>query len=308
MWRSRGPGRLEGESKSVNPNEVDLFGGFAGAELVVDSFHFGEGIILSRTFAHLMAPFLMAFAPADPGKPHPAPWKAAQGGFGFDVVAELAIPKDFNPPTWFDHINTVWWFAALLRLRATPLVSVPVIASEPFSRAKDIERDIQFWPIEAEPRRLVLERDPANTVSESALEWVGAYWRSGGLLMHESEEFNLLVQALDQSSFARSAPLALLSLWGALEAVFSPGRSELRFRVTALIATFLEPPGEQRRALQKKLVKLYDSRSAAAHGRSETILDPLFDTYELIKRVVIRIIERDQVPTPRELEAQLFGA
>ena len=64
--------------------------------------------------------------------------------------------------------------------------------------------------------------------------------------MHESEEFNLLMQALDQSLFARSVELALLSLWGALEAVFSPGRNELRFRVTALIATFLEPPGQER--------------------------------------------------------------
>ena len=291
----------------MNPNEIDLYAGIAGASVEVESFHFGDGIVLSKTFAHLMAPFLMAFAPAEPGKHHPAPWKAAQGGFGFDVLAQLKIPKEFNPPRWFDHLNTAWWFAALLRLRATPLISVPVIANEPFSKAPEIEHEIQFWPVETEPRRLILDRAPATGVSESVLVWVGDHWREGGVLMHESEKFNLLMQAFDQSLFARSDKLAFLSLWAALEAVFSPGPSELRFRVSALIATFLEPSGESRRSLQRKLTKLYDSRSAAAHGRSESLLEPLLETYATTKCIITKILEENRVPTPRQLENQLFG-
>lgn len=291
----------------MNPNEIDSYAGIAGASVEMESFNFGEGIVLSKTFAHLMAPFLMAFARAEPGKPHPAPWKAAQGGFGFDVLAQLEVPKEFNPPRWFDHLNTVWWFAALLRLRATPLVSVPVIASEPFSKAAEIQHDIQFWPIESEPRRLSLDRAPATRISESALLWIRDHWREGGVLMHESKEFNFLMQALDQSLFARSVNLTLLSLWAALEAVFSPGRNELRFRVTALIATFLEPVGEDRRSLQRRLTKLYDSRSAAAHGRPESLLEPLLETYAIIKRIVTKILEENRVPTPRQLENELFG-
>ena len=146
----------------MNPNEIDLYAGIAGASIEVNSFHFGEGIVLSKTFAHLMAPFLMAFAPAKLGNHHPGPWKAAQGGFRFDVLAQLKVPKEFSPPRWFDHLNTAWWFAALLRLRATPLISVPVIASEPFSKAPEIEHDIQFWPVEAEPRRFILGHCQVN--------------------------------------------------------------------------------------------------------------------------------------------------
>ena len=172
-----------------------------------------------------------------------------------------------------------------------------MIASEPFSKAPEIEHDIQFWPIEAEPRRLILDRAPATRVSESVLVWVGDHWREGGVLM----------QAFDQSLFARSVKLALLSLWGALEAVFSPGRNELRFRVTALIATFLEPAGENRRSLQRKLEKLYDSRSAAAHGRPESLLEPLIETYAITKCIVTKILEENRVPTPLQLENQLFG-
>ncbi len=263
--------------------------------------------MLAKTFGHLMAPFIMAFSPAESGKPHPAPWKSAQGGVGFDVLAQLKIPKEFDPPPCFDHVNTAWWFAALLRLRATPVISVPVIASEPFARAHEIEHDIRFWPIETERQRLILEQSPATTISESVLVWIRDHWRDGGVLMHESEEFNLLMQAFDQSLFARSVELALLSLWGALEAVFSPGRNELRFRVTALIATFLAPAGEGRRSLQRKLAKLYDCRSAAAHGRSESLLDPLLDTYATTKRIVTKILEENSVPTPHQLEDELFG-
>jgi len=52
---------------------IDVFAGVAGIPLSVDSFDLGEGIIVERMFAHLMAPFMLAFAPASQGKPHPTP-------------------------------------------------------------------------------------------------------------------------------------------------------------------------------------------------------------------------------------------
>jgi hypothetical protein len=55
--------------------------------------------------------------------------------------------------------------------------------------------------------------------------------------MNKSSEFNLAFQAFDQSAFARDPTLALLLLWSAIEALFSPGYSELRFRVSANIVT-----------------------------------------------------------------------
>ena len=64
-----------------NPNDAEIFAGLSGGKLEVDSFEIGDGLVLSKTYAHLMAPMLMAFAPAPPGQPHPAPWKAAHEGF-----------------------------------------------------------------------------------------------------------------------------------------------------------------------------------------------------------------------------------
>lgn len=72
----------------MNPNDCDLYAGIAGVKVSIDSFDFGQGITLERTFAHIMAPYIAAFFPAEPGKPHPAPWKAVSGGVGLDVHAE----------------------------------------------------------------------------------------------------------------------------------------------------------------------------------------------------------------------------
>jgi hypothetical protein len=79
------------------PFEGDLHAGLSGLELGDDFLDLGDGISLRKTYAHLMAPFMMAFKPAPPGRHHPAPWKAARGGFSFDVTAELGIPAVLEP-------------------------------------------------------------------------------------------------------------------------------------------------------------------------------------------------------------------
>ena len=48
-------------------NDIELYAGFADARLQVDELHFGHGIALSRTFAHLSAPFLAGFLPRPRG-------------------------------------------------------------------------------------------------------------------------------------------------------------------------------------------------------------------------------------------------
>jgi hypothetical protein len=288
-------------------DECDLYGGLAGAPLPLESYDLGRGVTLSRTYAHLMAPFMMAFSPAEPGQPHPPPWRAAKGGFGFDILAQVHVPRDFAAAQWFDRLNTVWWFVALLRFRATPFLLVPVVANGPFADGGGGD-DIHFWPVEVEPRLLLVEQNASHEIREDDLAWIKQHWWSGGKLMHQSGEFNLLFQACAQCIFARNPPLALLSLWGALEGLFSPAKAELRFRVSANIAAFLEAPGRGRLELQKKVAKLYDARSQAAHGGSHLPANALADSYALTKRVITKVIESDHVPSREDLDTALFGS
>lgn len=292
----------------MNPNNCDLYGGIAGAGLTLDEFDLGQGITLEKTFAHIMAPYLAAFAPAEPGKPHPAPWKAVSGGMGFDVQAQLCIPVEFSLPGWFDRLNTVWWFLALMRLKATPLISMPVIASSPFAEIPMAESEPYFWPVEMNPSRLIPVRNPARTIEENDLSWIREYWLPAGMLMNENDDFNLALQAADQCIWSSSPSLALVALWGALERLFSPAHYELRFRVSATIASYLEPPGKERWTCYCRVKKLYDARSKAAHGSQVQEADPLFETYALLRRALTRMIEDNHVPRREDLEAMLFGS
>ena len=291
----------------MNLTDGDIYGGLTGPRLPVAEFEFGSGISASRTFAHLMAPFIMAFAPPKKvGQHHPVPWRAAKGGFGFDVVTQLHIPASFRPEDWFDGLNTVWWFTALLRFIATPHILVPVIADAPFQDGPAME-EIELFPVEVEHRSLLLAPREVVELTHEHLEWVRDVWYSAGMLMRTSSGFNTLFQAVDDCLFARTPSLALLSLWGAIETIFSPAKAELRFRISSNVSAFLEEPGLSRLKLQKKVVKLYDARSDAAHGSKNTKHEDLLETFALAKRVITKIIDANHVPSKDELEQRLFG-
>lgn len=290
----------------MNLTDGDIYGGLTGPQLPVAEFEFGSGILASRTFAHLMAPFMMAFAPPEKvGQPHPAPWRAAKGGFGFDIVTQLHIPASFRAEDWFDRLNTIWWFTALLRFIATPHILTPVIADAPFQDGPAME-EIEIFPVEVEHRSLLLAHRQVVELTLEHLEWVRDVWYPTGKLMDTSPEFNTLFQAVDECLFARSLSLALLLLWGAIETVFSPGR-ELKFRISSNISAFLEEPGLSRLKLQKKVAKLYDARSKAAHGRKNIKQEDLLETFVLAKRLITKIIDANHVPSIKELEQRLFG-
>jgi hypothetical protein len=283
-----------------------LFGGISEVRLPSCEFDFGGGVSISPAEAHLMRPYLMTYR--RPESSFPA-IMSSKGSFGFDIVGEICIPASFDTDEWFDQPNSVWWLAALIRLRATPMLRVPVLSNASFATIA-LNKGQSFWPVEveAERRRLVLDPDAPSEVKDDDLVWVRNHWRSGGRLMRETREFNVLFQAFDQTSFSRDPLLALLLMWSALEGMFSPARTELRFRIAANIATFLEPPGEGRALLQKSCAKLYDARSAAAHGRPEAATEPLVATYALLRRVLIKILESNEVPSPAAMEeALLYG-
>jgi hypothetical protein len=285
----------------------DVYAGLSGLELEMDEFELGEGLILRRTYAHLMAPFLMAFSPAQPGKPHLGTWKAAHGGFGFDLAAELLVPKRVEA-SLSERIEVMRLVVALMRFWATPSITSPVMSNMSFSIAEQAPDDeTHFLPLEIEPRYFRLVAPKGNTLNEARLLWVKEHWRNAVSLVGKHAELRLAVDALDEGQFIENPALALLSLWGALEALFSPAKVELRFRVAALIASYLREAGPARQEFHKKVLRLYDQRSAAAHGQPKQDPDGLLQTFELLRQVVLRILSEHHVPSKEELEGFLFG-
>src|SRR5262249_33504106 len=92
---------LESESERRDA-ESHLFGGYANVELPMATYDLENGVSLRQTYAHLTSPCLVAFKrPEAAGKLHPPPWKAASGGFAFDITIEVAVPTKTNLPGGF---------------------------------------------------------------------------------------------------------------------------------------------------------------------------------------------------------------
>ncbi len=291
----------------MNNSEEPLYAGFSLVSLEPESYDLGRGVILSRTYAHLMAPFIMAFAPAPPGRHHPAPWNTAKGGLGLDIQVQLATSAEFVPPGNFDSLNTVWLIAALIRLAATPLVQVAVISDQAFEHIPKSGKEPYLLPIEVSRRRLMPLETPTTVLEVVQLEWVKQHWFETGCLLSQNKDFSTAFQAFDATTMATSIPVAMMTLWGAIEQLFSPAKQELRFRVSATLASWLEPPGASRLALHKRIVKLYDKRSEVAHGAGGGNAQAFIDTHALMSRALKKMIEKDQVPIRDELEGNLFG-
>jgi hypothetical protein len=286
----------------------DIHAGLSGIDVDFKQLDLGNGLLLRQTYAHLMAPFVMAFGRPELGKPHPAPWKAALGGLGLDITAELVIPRGVDTGS-AHRVDVVRMINALIRMWVMPTVVVPVLSNISFSdAAKAPDNTTHFFPFEVQPRFFPIDLRARTVTQLTQFEWVRNNWRSAIELASANNELRIAVAALDALQFIPDSGLGLISLWGALEALFSPAKTELRFRVSALIASYLEPFGPARAALQKKTARLYDARSAVAHGAGNRDLQLVLDTYDVLRRVVFKIFTDQHVPSKLELEANLFGS
>jgi len=283
-----------------------LYIGLSGLTMAVDAIELGGGLVLRKTYAHLMAPLIMAFQPAPPDRHHPGPWKTVHGGQGFDVTAEIFVPIE-NGKEQRNAVDVAETITFLVRIFIDPAVTMSVLSNHSFALIPSVpDRQANLIPLEVSRRYFPLYAKDGRATLES-LEWIKQRWQLTHKYVCESAEFALAVEAFSKAQFQQNSALILVSLWAALEALFSPSTAELRFRVSALIAAYLESPGTERAALQREVAKLYDKRSSAVHGVPKHDQDDVVSTLLLLRRVLMTIIENGKIPTKEELEAKLFG-
>ncbi|WEY42157.1 hypothetical protein [Paraburkholderia sp. SUR17] len=289
----------------------DFYAGLTTLQLPPDrdEYDLGHGLTLRRTYAHLMSSYTMAFNPPEaPGKHHPAPWKATTRHDAFDVYTELVIHSSYKPPGDLARYDVARTITSVLRLCCDPTIRFLVQSSHSFSEIAAIpDRETRLTPIESTPQYIQLAlAQPKPLIG--LLGWVREYWPNAVSLMASHADFRLAMEAFELSTFVPHHALTLVSLWGALEALFSPSTSELRFRVSVLIASYVHPPGEERLALQREIFELYDKRSAAAHGKPKHNDNHLVQTFNILQRVLVRMIEDNEVPSKAALNNMLLGA
>mgnify|MGYP003385128036 CR=1 FL=1 len=305
----------------------DLYLGISGIDLKFDRLDLGEGICLSKTKCTFLTGHMMVFESAKEEDQTDVPrsvrtdkdgskWKdvsaetrPVSGLTGYDITGELLITKAASESMGQDQFALARWILSLMRMWSVPSLSAPVLSKQSLSLvlAAEMEELQQVLPFETQSRGIYLESDLGRSVTLDRLYWIRDSWKSGAKLANARKEFRLAVEALDQAHFVHDHALGVLLVWAALEGLFSPSRSELRFRTSALIASFLESPGAERRKLHREVTKLYDARSSAAHDRSSIDRAALMESMILLRRIIIKMISNCHVPSRDELEGLLFG-
>lgn len=292
--------------QAVDPEASPLFGGVSGVRMENDSFDLGDGVCLRSTFAHVMAPYLLAFSPAQDGQPHPAPWKAASGGIGFDIHVELAMPLETRP-TGFDRLNTIWWILALLRLHRATGVRIPVISNMSFADAAHSSIDPIFWTIEMAPRQMHFDtHDGLSIIDIQLLDWIKANYQAGALLMNDAG-FNLAFRALDSAHIAADPSSAMLLVWSAIEALFRPGRNQITHRLSAAVATYLTADPASRDTRYQEIKKLYESRGLISHAAERPKFSEVAASFHLARKCFVTAMESQSLPDSASLLTRWRG-
>lgn len=250
----------------------------------------------------------MAFSRPSGKGAHPAPWKPAKGGLGIDIDVEIKAPAASCEDYDTDAMSKIWWIAALLRLGNAPYLTVPVISNQPFDLIPHQQEEPTLTPFEIEPRMFSAPENKPGCLSSDSLEWVKEKWVLGLELLNANQKFQTSIRAFDSATIHGKPSSSLLGLWGALEQLFAPSPGELRFRTAALLASYLESPGQKRHDLYKKIRKLYDERSTAAHLTKNVEYGPVVETYVLLRNALVKMIDQNEIPSQEILEGLLFDS
>lgn len=219
---------------------------------------------------------------------------------------EIRAPSQTSLGESFDAKEVIWLIASLLRLLEYPYLSVPVVSSESFHEIPNSDKLPVLEPFEIEGRRIQPSPSSECVIGESQLTWVADNWQAVGKLLSDNPKFHSAFKAFDSVSFKARESSSMLALWGGLEQLFAPSTGELRFRVSALLASYLEPPGASRIKCYKRILKLYNERSQAAHTTKNIESGPLMETFVLMRNALMKMIVEGKTPTQNDLESLLF--
>ena len=278
-----------------HPENTPLFGGLAGAVLGVDEFEVCEGLVIRKTYVHVMSPYTLAFRrPERADRHHPGPWKTAGGGLSLDVEIEVALHQGVRL-TGFNRLNTLWWTLALLRLFTGARLRMPVVSATSFSSVAGSSIEPILWPIETLPRQFLTVPNPPEVIEEKHLSWVREALRPGSELM-DDQAFGRAFQTFDSVIWAHSVGSAIVMIWAALETLVRPERPNITKNLARSLAVLLEPPGAERERLFQPIKSLYEARCGFAHASRSPEAQQLMSSFDVARRSFITCIDNRELP------------
>jgi hypothetical protein len=124
------------------------------------------------------------------------------------------------------------------------------------------------------------------------------------------ERFRFAVSVASTLYIHPNPTVQVASIFSAIEALIDVDQ-ELRFRISMIVAKLLTHTSNDRILLFKKMKKLYDARSKCVHGGGldhDKVLACRDEALEILRRLIIDAVERNEIPTRESLDELLVSS
>lgn len=268
-----------------------LYGGLSGVALPDAVFDLGFGLTMRQTYSKLMLPYILAFArPAKPTAPSPGPW-ASVGEKSLVMTIELEL--DGEGGLGFDRMNTLWFVVALLRLKVSLPIKMPILSDRPLQRIPDDTERANIFPVEVQLQQL--RTAPPSEPSLADFEWLRDNLFAAAELMKDPV-FNRSFQTLDGGVHSQNAGAGIVIAWAAIETLIRPGNTKITERVCRALAAYLHGPGPERDRAFTHIERCYAARGGAAHAGTPPEAEQFHTAFRLARSALLRSIQRRERP------------
>jgi len=241
-----------------------VYGAITGLELDRESVELAPGIILRPTIAEIFSAVMLAYGLPQPGKPHPGPWAALQGGMALKARIQLEVNLA-DVPKGMDHRTVAWLVTALIRLHVDGPIRLAAVSPHPYSPehaklhvGELYEGSPHHWGIFKPGEHFV-------ALAESNYTWLRRQLPRTFVLW-ETERFRRAFSVFDEARFSASSESSVSMIWTALEVLLGLSTSRDKGRMMAkALSEFVAAPDEADRA--RDMVRdLYTKRGSIIHA------------------------------------------
>jgi hypothetical protein len=231
---------------------------------------------------------------------------SAIGRYSHGLQYELAV----NSSIGADHapFTLAWWVVSAIRAKTLCEILVPAVANLPWSTIAAADpKSVHVQLLEDVPSAIRME--PPVAVAEGDLDWVFEHLTNFARLL-EDQRFFLAVEALTTHHHQSNLRMMTAAVWAGIEALFRV-HAELRFRLSAYIAAYVEPAGAGRLDLYRELKRRYDFRSRAVHGAAvtdEDLREHVQRVRSILARLICKVAEAGGVPSADDFDGMLFSS
>ncbi len=195
---------------------------------------------------------------------------------------------------------------AMIRIKSGVEFLVPIASNYSWSIIPGVpDSSVKIIMLEDYPKAKIFSKD--KTISQDDMKWVIDHYYDLIMFSSDNPQLSIAIDSLSTFNQQESPRMCIATLWSGIEAIFGI-QSELRFRLAAEIAAYLEPRGVERVSLHKRVKQLYDFRSKAVHGSKivdSSIADHIAEVQTLLRRILVKCIDEQHIPTKIEFEERI---